>query len=94
MWWLEGAGAGGHCAPLWAYRVGAFDGAKLSKPPSHPPQHMLDYLWQRNFRQFIYKVGMTRPGHPLPTPPLPVNPRSHPWTGCPLEHHPQCSTPG
>ncbi|XP_010610517.1 engulfment and cell motility protein 3 isoform X3 [Fukomys damarensis] len=25
------------------------------KCPSHPPQHMLDYLWQRNLRQFIYK---------------------------------------
>nr|XP_025744581.1 engulfment and cell motility protein 3 isoform X2 [Callorhinus ursinus] len=25
------------------------------KPPSHLPQHMLDYLWQRNLRQFIYK---------------------------------------
>lgn len=27
---------------------------------------MLDYLWQRNLRQFIYKVGWTRPGRPSP----------------------------
>ncbi|XP_024588955.1 engulfment and cell motility protein 3 isoform X1 [Neophocaena asiaeorientalis asiaeorientalis] len=31
-------------------------------------KHMLDYLWQRNLRQFIYKVGRTRPGRPFPTP--------------------------
>lgn len=36
--------------------------AESSKPPSHPLQHMLDYLWQRNLRQFIYKVGRGRPG--------------------------------
>ncbi|XP_076428164.1 engulfment and cell motility protein 3 isoform X2 [Peromyscus maniculatus bairdii] len=29
-------------------------------------KHMLDYLWQRNLRQFIYKVGWTRPGRPAP----------------------------
>ncbi|XP_067575774.1 engulfment and cell motility protein 3 isoform X2 [Pseudorca crassidens] len=31
-------------------------------------KHMLDYLWQRNLRQFIYKVGRTRPGRPFPAP--------------------------
>ncbi|XP_023582540.1 engulfment and cell motility protein 3-like [Trichechus manatus latirostris] len=58
-------------------------------------KHMLDYLWQRNFRQFIYKVGRTGPGRSLSTPcylvPCPCSP---PWTGCPPEHHPQCSTTG
>jgi hypothetical protein len=34
---------------------------------------MLDYLWQRNLRQFIYKVGRTGPGRVLPSPPLPVS---------------------
>lgn len=38
--------------------------AESSEPPSHPLQHMLDYLWQRNLRQFIYKVGRGRPGRP------------------------------
>ncbi|XP_054938822.1 engulfment and cell motility protein 3 isoform X2 [Physeter macrocephalus] len=50
-----GGGAGGHCAPQWACRMGAHGGAKSPESPSHPPQHMLDYLWQRNLRQFIYK---------------------------------------
>nr|XP_054390893.1 engulfment and cell motility protein 3 isoform X8 [Pongo abelii] len=39
-------------------------------------KHMLDYLWQRNLRQFIYKVGSGGPGGPL-CPSLPVSPRSH-----------------
>ncbi|XP_030651385.1 engulfment and cell motility protein 3 isoform X2 [Nomascus leucogenys] len=39
-------------------------------------KHMLDYLWQRNLRQFIYKVGSGGPGGPL-RPSLPVSPRSH-----------------
>ncbi|KAF5919611.1 hypothetical protein HPG69_000211, partial [Diceros bicornis minor] len=44
-----------------------------------PPErkHMLDYLWQRNLRQFIYKVEKTGPGRPLPTPPLSVSLSSH-----------------
>lgn len=65
---LVGGGAGGQCAPQWACRMGAHGGAKSPESPSHPPQHMLDYLWQRNLRQFIYKVGRTRPGRPFPTP--------------------------
>nr|XP_034796301.1 engulfment and cell motility protein 3 isoform X1 [Pan paniscus] len=39
-------------------------------------KHMLDYLWQRNLRQFIYKVGSGGPGGPL-CPSLPVSPRLH-----------------
>lgn len=49
--------ADGHSAPL---------GAKSPKFPSHLPQQMLDYLWQRNLRQFIYKVGRIGPGKPYP----------------------------
>lgn len=37
---------------------------------------MLDYLWQRNLRQFIYKVGGGGPGAPL-CPSLPVSPCSN-----------------
>uniref|UniRef100_A0A8C4LZH6 Engulfment and cell motility 3 n=1 Tax=Equus asinus asinus TaxID=83772 RepID=A0A8C4LZH6_EQUAS len=33
---------------------------------------MLDQLWQRNLRQFIYKVGRMEPGRPFPTPHLPM----------------------
>eukprot|EP00071_Canis_lupus_P041515 XP_022275072.1 engulfment and cell motility protein 3 isoform X4 [Canis lupus familiaris] len=50
-----GAGAGSHCAPSWDRRMGVHGGVKSPKPPSHLSQHMLDYLWQRNLRQFIYK---------------------------------------
>lgn len=72
----------------WALMVGLNHSSPL---PTH--QHMLDYLWQRNLRQFIYKVGRTRPGTPLPTLLL-ASPHSQPWTGCPSEHHPQCSATG
>ncbi|XP_022367581.1 engulfment and cell motility protein 3 isoform X2 [Enhydra lutris kenyoni] len=44
-------------------------------------KHMLDYLWQRNLRQFIYKVGRTGLGRPLPTFPPPVSLHSHLRTG-------------
>ncbi|CAD7689033.1 unnamed protein product [Nyctereutes procyonoides] len=50
-----GTGAGSHCAPSWDCRMGVHGGVKSPKPPSHLSQHMLDYLWQRNLRQFIYK---------------------------------------
>lgn len=40
--------------------------ALLQGASSTERKHMLDYLWQRNFRQFIYKVGMTGPGRPPP----------------------------
>lgn len=49
-----------YCGP----RVGAHGEATSSKPPSTHSQHMLDYLWQRNLRQFIYKVGSPGPGRP------------------------------
>ncbi|XP_031514024.1 engulfment and cell motility protein 3 isoform X1 [Papio anubis] len=39
-------------------------------------KHMLDYLWQRNLRQFIYKVGGGGPGAPL-CPCHPVSPCSN-----------------
>lgn len=87
------AGAGGCCAQSsgpkrWVLMVGLNHSSPL---PTR--QHMLDYLWQKNLRQFIYKVGRTRPGRPLPTPLL-GSPRSQLWTGCPSEHHPQCSAAG
>lgn len=37
----------------------------LSPLPTHP-QQMLDKLWQRNLRPFIYKVRSTGPGGPPP----------------------------
>ncbi|XP_053459877.1 engulfment and cell motility protein 3 isoform X1 [Nycticebus coucang] len=40
-------------------------------------KHMLDYLWQKNLRQFIYKVGRNGPGKSFPAP-LPVSPCSPP----------------
>lgn len=69
-----GTGAGSHCAPSWDCRMGVHGGVKSPKPPSHLSQHMLDYLWQRNLRQFIYKVGRTGLGSPLPTFPPPWKP--------------------
>lgn len=48
------------CSEQWAKRWVLMVGLNHSKPSSHP-QYMLDYLWQKNLRQFIYKVGRTRP---------------------------------
>lgn len=40
--------------------------AKKNWVPSHPLQDMLDCLWKKNLRQFIYKVGWAGPGRPSP----------------------------
>lgn len=60
------------CSEQWAKRWVLMVGLTPSPLPTH--QYMLDYLWQKNLRQFIYKVGRTRPGRPLPTPPPPWKP--------------------